>query len=120
MASARTERWWRYPQEHPLGYRMLLHVLLCSLAFIMLSTALQLWAEYRREMQVIDQRIALIRSGYLAGMARSVWDVDREQLELQMRGILYFPDVRAVSLASSTFDAPLLLESRPARPRTTK
>jgi len=87
-----------YRQEHPLAHRLTIYVLACSLGFALLSTALQLGIEYRREMQLIDQRLELIRSGYLASLARSLWDVDDDQLRLQMQGILYFPDVSALRL----------------------
>ncbi len=87
-----------YRQEHPLAHRLTIYVLACSLGFALLSTALQLGIEYRSEMRLIDQRFELIRSGYVASLARSLWDVDDEQLRLQMQGILYFPDVSAVRL----------------------
>ncbi len=87
-----------YRQEHPLAHRLTMYVLVCSLGFALLSTALQLGIEYRREMHLIEQRLELIRSGYLASLARSLWDVDDEQLRLQMQGILYFPDVSGLRL----------------------
>ncbi len=87
-----------YRQEHPLAHRLTMYVLVCSLGFALLSTALQLGIEYRREMRLIEQRLELIRTGYVASLARSLWDVDDEQLRLQMQGILYFPDVSALRL----------------------
>ncbi|MFP5410449.1 MAG: ATP-binding protein [Gammaproteobacteria bacterium] len=87
-----------YRQEHPLAHRLTMYVLVCSLGFALLSTALQLGIEYRREMRLIEQRLELIRSGYVASLARSLWDVDDAQLRLQMQGILYFPDVSALRL----------------------
>ncbi|UTW12736.1 ATP-binding protein [Marinobacterium rhizophilum] len=88
----------RYPREHPLGYRMMLRVLGCSFIFILLSTALQLSLDYRREMQAIDQRLELIRSSYLTSLARSLWDLDDAQLRLQLNGILTLPDTLALQL----------------------
>ena len=99
-----------YRQEHPLAHRLTIYVLACSLGFALLSTALQLGIEYRSEMRLIDQRFELIRSGYVASLARSLWDVDDEQLRLQMQGILYFPDVSAVRLEGT--DAATAMEMR--------
>ncbi len=87
-----------YRQEHPLAHRLTMYVLACSLGFALLSTLLQVGIEYQREMRQIDQRLELIRSGYVASLARSLWDVDDEQLRLQMQGILYIPDVSALRL----------------------
>jgi two-component system sensor histidine kinase TorS len=87
-----------YRQEHPLAHRLTMYVLACSLGFALLSTVLQVGIEYQREMRQIDQRLELIRSGYVASLARSLWDVDDEQLRLQMQGILYIPDVSGLRL----------------------
>ncbi len=87
-----------YRQEHPLAHRLTMYVLACSLGFALLSTVLQVGIEYRRELRQIDQRLELIRSGYVASLARSLWDVDDEQLRLQMQGILYIPDVSGLRL----------------------
>ena len=87
-----------YRQEHPLAHRLTMYVLACSLGFALLSTVLQVGIEYQREMRQIDQRLELIRSGYVASLARSLWDVDDEQLRLQMQGILFIPDVGGLRL----------------------
>ncbi|MDH1282236.1 ATP-binding protein [Pseudomonas chengduensis] len=100
-----------YRQEHPLGYRMTLCLLLCGLVFVVLSTAIQAAIEYRREMRLIEQRIELIRNVYLASLAKSIWDVDREQLRLQMRGILDFPDIGALVLEDADGGERLLLRA---------
>lgn len=91
---------------------MIVYVLVCSLAFVVLSTSIQAAIEYRREMRVIEQRIELIRNVYLASLAKSIWDVDREQLRLQMRGILDFPDISSLTLEDVDSGERLLLHAR--------
>lgn len=98
-----------YRQEHPLGYRMVLHLLAWSLAFVVVSTLIQVAIEYRREMRVIEQRIELIRNVYLSSLAKSIWDVDQDQLRLQMRGILDFPDIQALVLEDADSGQRLVL-----------
>ena len=83
----------RYSSEHPLGYRVMVYVCACSFLFILLSTALQLTLDYRREHKAIDQQVDLIRSSYLASLAKSLWDLDQGQIELQLKGIQNLPDV---------------------------
>ncbi len=90
----------RYSSEHPLGYRVMVYVCACSFLFILLSTALQLALDYRREHKAIDQQIELIRSSYLASLAKSLWDLDQGQIELQLKGIQNLPDVAYLSLDS--------------------
>lgn len=90
----------RYSKEHPLGYRIMRYVCACSFIFILLSTLLQLALDYRREFKAVDQQIELVRSGYLASLAKSLWDMDEAQLKLQIQGIENLPDVAYLTLNS--------------------
>ncbi len=74
-----------------LARRLLWRVLLFSLCFTVLAGAVQLFFEYRREMREIEARLELIRSGYLASFERSLWDLNQEQLNVQLRGLEDFP-----------------------------
>ncbi|MCO6055401.1 ATP-binding protein [Pseudomonas sp. MOB-449] len=84
--------------------RLLLFILLFSLCFTLVASAVQLHLEYRREMREIEGRLALIREGYLASFERSLWDLNQEQLKMQLRGLADFPDIAEVRLTSSDFD----------------
>ncbi|MCY1341474.1 Sensor histidine kinase RcsC [compost metagenome] len=84
--------------------RLLLFILLFSLCFTLVASAVQLHLEYRREMRDIEARLALIRVGYLASFERSLWDLNQEQLKMQLRGLADFPDIAQVRLSSSDFD----------------
>jgi len=88
----------QYAKEHPLGYRMMLYVILSSCIFIVLSTALQVVVDYRREMRNIDHQLQLVRSSYLASLSRSLWDLDQGQLNLQLKGIKALPDIAYLEL----------------------
>jgi two-component system sensor histidine kinase TorS len=91
-----------YPKKHPLSYRMIIYITLCSFVFIMLSTALQITLDYQREMRNIDQQVQLIRTSYTASLARSLWDFDQAQLELQLKGIKALPDIAHLELKDHT------------------
>ena len=91
--------------------RLLLFILLFSLCFTVLASSVQLYIEYRREMRDIDARMELIRAGYLASLERSLWDLNQEQLNVQLRGLVDFSDVARVRLNSPDFD---LLQGNPA------
>ncbi|MFY0730631.1 ATP-binding protein [Pseudomonas sp. NFX15] len=90
--------------------RLLLFILLFSLCFTVLASSVQLYIEYRREMRDIDSRMELIRAGYLASLERSLWDLNQEQLNVQLRGLVDFSDVARVHLSSADFD---LLQGNP-------
>ncbi|BCX68145.1 ATP-binding protein [Pseudomonas izuensis] len=90
--------------------RLLLFILLFSLCFTVLASSVQLYIEYRREMREIDSRMELIRAGYLASLERSLWDLNQEQLNVQLRGLVDFSDVARVHLTSPDYD---LLQGNP-------
>ncbi|NUT77454.1 response regulator [Pseudomonas sp. C1C7] len=91
--------------------RLLLFILLFSLCFTVLASSVQLYIEYRREMRDIDSRMELIRAGYLASLERSLWDLNQEQLNVQLRGLVDFSDVARVHLTSADYD---LVQGNPA------
>jgi signal transduction histidine kinase/response regulator of citrate/malate metabolism len=84
--------------------RLLLFILLFSLCFTLLASTVQLYIEYRREMRDIDSRMELIRAGYLESLERSLWDLNQEQLNVQLRGLVDFSDVARVHLTGPDFD----------------
>jgi len=84
--------------------RLLLFILLFSLCFTVLASTVQLYFEYRREMRDIEARMALIRVGYLASLERSLWDLNQEQISVQLRGLVDFSDVARVRLSSDDFN----------------
>lgn len=98
------------PRPGGLLRRLLLFILLFSLCFTVLASTVQLYIEYRREMRDIDSRMELIRAGYLASLERSLWDLNQEQLNVQLRGLVDFSDVARVHLTSPDFD---LLQGNP-------
>lgn len=101
---------WAVSPAGELSRRLLRFILLFSLCFTLLASAVQLHFEYRREMQGIASRLELIRSGYLASIERSLWDLNQAQLDVQLRGLVDFPDIAWVHLRSADFD---LLQGQP-------
>lgn len=94
----------RLPALSGLSRRLLRFILLFSLSFTLLAAAVQLALEYRREMTEVEARLELIRNGYLASIERSLWDLNQEQLTVQLRGLVDFPDIAWVRLSSHDFD----------------
>lgn len=92
------------PRPGGLLRRLLLFILLFSLCFTVLASAVQLYFEYRREMREIDSRMELIRAGYLGSLERNLWDLNQEQLTVQLQGLVDFSDVARVHLVSPDFD----------------
>lgn len=87
-----------------VSQRLLRYILLFSLCFTLLASAVQMYFEYQREMGNIASRMELIRNGYQASIERSVWDLNRSQLQVQLRSLVDFPDIAWVRLSSDDFN----------------
>jgi len=92
----------RYANERPLNYRLLTYLCICSFIFILLSTAMQMYFNYQREMQNIEQRLGLIRESYIATLSKSLWDIDQAQLNLQLTAIQSLSDIAYIEINDYT------------------
>lgn len=81
-----------------IGRRVLVSILLFSSLVTLLATALQLYTDYRRDLGIIENRLEDIDSSYLASIGASLWNLDINQLQIQLEGISHLPDIEAVSV----------------------
>lgn len=94
-----------------IGRRLLLWIVLASSLITLLLTSLQLYLDYRRDVEGIEARLAEIERGYLPSLAGSLWKLDREQLQTQLDGIAGLPDM----LGAQVEEAQGLLVARAGR-----
>jgi PAS domain S-box-containing protein len=102
---------WRSPSSLVvgIGWRLLVRVLLFSSVITLLLTMMELYLDYRRDVQTIDLRMSEIHSGYRRSLGDGLWRVDQRQLQLQVEGIFHLPDISYVELREATDRAAPLL-----------
>ncbi|MDA9501113.1 ATP-binding protein [Bradyrhizobium sp. CCBAU 11357] len=81
-----------------VGPRLLAAVLLFSSAVTLTLTALQLYLDYNREVGLIETRLDEIGRSTTGSLGESLWNLDQNQLKLQLEGILRLPDIRAAEV----------------------
>ncbi|RTE92031.1 ATP-binding protein [Bradyrhizobium sp. LVM 105] len=81
-----------------IGPRLLVAVLLFSSAVTLMLTALQLYLDYDREVGLIETRLDEIGRSTTGSLGESLWNLDQNQLRLQLDGILRLPDIRAAEV----------------------
>lgn len=81
-----------------IGLRLLVYILLFSSAVTLVSTAAQLFVDYRRDIEAIETRLDEVRSTSLASLAGSLWHMDADQLRLQLEGMMRLPDMQALEV----------------------
>ncbi len=81
-----------------VGPRLLATVLLFSSVVTLTLTVLQLYLDYDREVGVIETRLEEVGRSTTASLGESLWNLDQNQLKLQLDGILRLPGMRAAEV----------------------
>jgi PAS domain S-box-containing protein len=81
-------------QKNRLSYRVLAYILICSALFTFISTAIQLYVEYQKDMGSVEEGLNQIRESYLNFISLSLWDMNESQLNMQLQGALLLPDIQ--------------------------
>ena len=76
-----------------LSMRLLAAIGCCSLLCILLAIAFQLSTEYRRDLAGIESRLQFIESSYVPALTAGAYQMDEEQIRLQLRGVLQLQDI---------------------------
>ena len=87
-----------FSASHQLSRRLLTYILACSTVLALISTLLQLGWDYSQGMNETKSRLTEIESTHLTAIAASVWNMDNEQLSLQLKGLQQLPDMQAATV----------------------
>jgi signal transduction histidine kinase len=95
-----------------IGVRLLIGVLIFSSVITLIMTAVQLYMDYRYDVDQIERRLDEIGEGYPDIIGESLWHLDREQLRIVVESILKLPDVQAVTVRETGTVHPLQIMAR--------
>jgi signal transduction histidine kinase len=87
-----------FSASHRLSRRLLAYILACSTLLALLSTLFQLGWDYNQGINEAKARLSEIESTHLTPIAASVWNMDNEQLNLQLKGLQQLPDMQAATV----------------------
>lgn len=95
-----------------LSYRLLSYILVCSTVLAMIITVLQLGWDYRKDVAVIEDSIGQIEASFLQPIAASLWNLDEEQVKVQIEGIMNLPNMQFVMVKEmlGNSEVPLLTQ----------
>ncbi|UDN23014.1 ATP-binding protein [Aeromonas veronii] len=95
-----------------LSYRLLSYILVCSTVLAMIITVLQLAWDYRKDVAVIEDSIGQIEASFLQPIAASLWNLDEEQVKVQLEGIMNLPNMQFVMVKEmlGNSEVPLLTQ----------
>ena len=102
------EEKWNQVSTHSLGFRMVIGIIAISSFFTLIVVGIQLYLSYREDITEIERNMRQIASGYQSSLTRSLWDIDYDQIYLQMEGIRGFQNIEFVRIETdkgSSFEA---------------
>lgn len=85
-----------------IGHRLLFQIILFSSLITLIATGVQLYTDYQRDLGTIKTRLDDIEGSYLGSISASLWNLDVQQLRLQLEGITQLPDIQSASVEESS------------------
>ena len=83
-----------------LRYKLLKLIIVVSALFTLLATVVQLYFEYRSDVQMLNERIDQVRNSHLPALELSIWTLDTRLINTQLASLQSLTDVYAVHLST--------------------
>ncbi len=78
--------------------RLILSIVGFSIVVTLLSTAIQLYIDYRSELNVIQSRLNEVETNRLSNLTYNIWVLDDEQIRIFLKGLVNSPYVEYASI----------------------
>lgn len=81
-----------------LARKLMLSIVLLSSILAFLITAIQLYVDYRHDINSVSKKLTNIESGYSQSITESVWVLNDAQISKQLKGIVAIPEICYVAI----------------------
>lgn len=88
----------KYIFKNSLGTRLLASILLFSSFATVITTGIQLYIEYKKDIQITENIVHHTCKSHLNSMAENLWSVDLFKIEKTLRAIIQSPDIRYLEI----------------------
>lgn len=85
--------------QNSIATRLIIAVILFSSLITLITTALQLFVDYKQDLTGIQDEFETIEQTYLPSLINSVWVADKMQIETQLSGLMNLPGIEAVAIS---------------------
>ena len=83
----------------PLARRVILYLILFSASITLVTTCIQLYSEYLRDINGIESLFSQVRDVHLRSFTRSLWTTNDNELHLQLKGLVEIPNIIYASVS---------------------
>ena len=81
--------------------QLLLSIVLVSVFLTLVSSALNLYLDYKKDIAAVEIQLQQIKQSYLSSLTASLWVEDREQLALQVEGLMKLPNISYIAVVET-------------------
>lgn len=94
-----------------IGKTLLLSILFFSTLITIVLSSVQLYIDYKLELDTMNTRLNEIDNSYKKSIEASLWNVDYDQLRIQLEGIKQLPDIQMVRVSESqNVETPIFIQ----------
>lgn len=86
----------------PLARRLVLATVIFGTLVALITTAIQLYVDYRRELGQIDSTFSQVSHTHLPTIASALWATNRPELQIALDGLVRLQDVRYAKVMEGT------------------
>jgi len=94
-----------------LAFKHLIYVLLCSTFFAIITTCVQLYIDYKKDVTEVTGELAKIERSFIPPLISSRYNLDKEQLGLLLKSIERLRDIEYVALRENKANGSEILAS---------
>ena len=79
--------------KSPLAKRLIIYMILFSATITLLTTSIQLYSEYQRDVRGLESQFRQINDVHLRSFSQSLWATNYPELRIQLEGMIETPNI---------------------------
>ena len=105
----------KYIKKQSIGIRVLLLIILCGFFLATAETCVILYQDYMIEIGLIEEQIQQVQDGYLKSITKSTWNLEADEVTLQLEGALQLRAIKYLEVVTETGETLASSGIRPSR-----
>lgn len=89
------------PFSRRIASRLIIAIILFSSLVTLISTAVQLWVEYQRDLEMIHLDISEVSESHLPAIAHTLWTYDEAQIKILLTGLTQIGDIEYLEVSGN-------------------
>lgn len=89
------------PLVSAIARRLIFYIVLCSTLITIITTAVQLYLDYKHDLSLIDVRIQEIKNIHLSTISEALWTTDKTNLDILLNGLIRIQDTQHVQVTEN-------------------